>query len=44
MCETAGAMPSEVLTGDANERLLRSLVVGRMNRQAEEYRRMEREW
>lgn len=33
MIEAVGAMPSEVLTGDADERLLRMLVVERARRE-----------
>lgn len=42
MCEAIGAKPSEVLTGDADERLLRLLVIERANRQRRESRNVER--
>lgn len=42
MCEAIGAKPSEVLTGDVDERLLRLLVIERANRHHREARNAER--
>lgn len=42
MCEAIGAKPSEVLTGDVDERLLRLLVIERANRQQRETRSAQR--